>query len=85
MFDNMDIDTFLTKMNGTFLTPPNPPWLRQLPGSEADKVRDQILIDRSILVTREEIIKLGKDPKVSSSRYGISSRCKQSSSTAFSS
>jgi hypothetical protein len=53
MFDKMDIDTFLTKMNGTYLTPPNPLWSRQLPGSEADRVRDEILIDCFILVTRE--------------------------------
>jgi hypothetical protein len=83
MFDKIDIETFPTKINGTFLTPPNPPWSRQMPGPEADKVWDEILIDRFIPVTREQIIKLGKDPKVSRSRRRISSRCKHSS-TVFS-
>ncbi|KAF2820824.1 hypothetical protein CC86DRAFT_303992 [Ophiobolus disseminans] len=63
MFDYMDIETSITKMNGTFLMPPDPAWSRQMPGPEADEVWDEILIDRFIPVTREQIIKLGKDPK----------------------
>ena len=65
MFDYLDIKAEPTKMNGSFLMPPNPPFSRQLPNSEADEVWDEILIDRFIPVTREQIFKLGKDPSVS--------------------
>jgi len=64
MFDCIDLNPKLTKINGTFKTPPNAPFSRQMLNPIADEVWDEILVDRFIPVSRAEIIKLGKNPDV---------------------
>ncbi|KAH6723499.1 hypothetical protein BKA61DRAFT_685946 [Leptodontidium sp. MPI-SDFR-AT-0119] len=56
IFDRLDLDPSLTKINGTFPPP------RQRPNPTADKVWDEILIDRFIPISRAEIVKMGKNP-----------------------
>ncbi|KAG4427167.1 hypothetical protein IFR05_017350, partial [Cadophora sp. M221] len=62
MFDRLDLDPSLTKIKGTFPPPRHAPFSRQRPNTTADKVWDEILIDRFIPISRAEIVKMGKNP-----------------------
>lgn len=68
ILDRLDLNPVITKINGTFKTPANPPFSRQMPNPVADEVWDEILIDRFIPISRAEIVKLGKDPTVCHTR-----------------
>ncbi|KAJ5037226.1 uncharacterized protein L3040_007403 [Drepanopeziza brunnea f. sp. 'multigermtubi'] len=50
-------------MNATLFPGPNPSFARQFPNPEADAWWESMEIVRTIPITKEDVIKLGKDPK----------------------
>ena len=61
----MDMATSVKKTNGALFPGPDPSIARQMPNPEADKLWDELELRRTIVISREEIRKLGKDPEES--------------------
>ncbi|PGH06193.1 hypothetical protein AJ79_06581 [Helicocarpus griseus UAMH5409] len=62
VLDEVEIPMYTARMNGTLFTPPNPSFARQEPSFENDMEWEPFENIRTHVVTREEIIKLGKNP-----------------------
>ncbi|KAF2396659.1 hypothetical protein EJ06DRAFT_228265 [Trichodelitschia bisporula] len=65
IFDRLPVKQLLTKVNGTFW-PQNPPsLLQQRPSPEVDRVWARLTTTYGIVITEDEVRKMGKDPKKS--------------------
>ncbi|OAX77925.1 hypothetical protein ACJ72_07772 [Emergomyces africanus] len=62
VLDEIEIPTYSVMMNGTVFPPPDPVFSRQIPSAENDAVWESFENIRTHIVTRDDIIKLGKDP-----------------------
>lgn len=62
IFDHLDITLKTTKMNATLLEPKPPTIFRQPPSPEVDAAWHRIANVRPIALTREYVLKVGKDP-----------------------
>jgi len=62
ILDDVEIPTYTTMINGTFFAKPEVSIAREEPGPENDAAWHQYEKVLTHVVTREEIIKLGKDP-----------------------
>ena len=63
ILDEVQIPMFTSKINGTFFTPEHPSIARQDPSSEVDELWKDLEILRTVVVTKDDIIKMGKDPE----------------------
>ncbi|KAM3532413.1 hypothetical protein MY4038_004081 [Beauveria bassiana] len=64
VFDLIDLEPSIRRINGTVSFPENPSIARQFPNIQADaQWEDDIDLIRPISITREQIIKMGKDPE----------------------
>ncbi|EGX94895.1 hypothetical protein CCM_03166 [Cordyceps militaris CM01] len=64
IFDLVDLEPSIRLINGTVVAPEHPSIARQFPNSEADAQWEQdIDLIRPIAITREQIIKMGKNPE----------------------
>ncbi|KAK2747201.1 hypothetical protein FQN55_005196 [Onygenales sp. PD_40] len=62
VLDDIEIPTYTAEMNGTFYPPPNPDLGRQEPSPENDEAWEFYEKIRTHVISREDIIRLGKDP-----------------------
>ncbi|OAT10641.1 hypothetical protein, variant 2 [Blastomyces gilchristii SLH14081] len=62
VLDEIEIPTYTVRMNGTLFPPPDPDFSRQEPSAENDATWEVFEKIRTHVVTRDDIIKLGKDP-----------------------
>ncbi|TQW01847.1 tat pathway signal sequence [Cordyceps javanica] len=63
IFDYLDLEPSIRRINGTVVAPEYPSIARQFPNDEADaQWEDDIDLIRPIAVTREQIIRMGKSP-----------------------
>ena len=58
----MNLPTVVKKVNGTLFPGPDPSIARQAPNPEADAIWDELELTRTIIISEEEVRKLGKDP-----------------------
>lgn len=63
MLDEVDIPMYVDTINGTVYPPPNPSIARQEPGPENDAAWQSYEEIATHVITRDEVIKLGKDPE----------------------
>ncbi|KAG5300593.1 DUF3328 superfamily domain-containing protein, mycelia-enriched transcript [Histoplasma ohiense] len=62
VLDEIEIPTYTVRINGTLFPPPDPAFSRQEP-SEANDIAWEVFENiRTHVVTRDDIVKLGKDP-----------------------
>ncbi|KAI0170556.1 hypothetical protein BJ166DRAFT_588682 [Pestalotiopsis sp. NC0098] len=61
--DMIDLDPHVTMINGTLFPPKDPSIARQLPNDDADDKWAEIELLRVMPVSRQTIVKLGKDPE----------------------
>lgn len=62
VLDEIEIPTYTVRINGTLFPPPDPAFSRQEP-SEANDIAWEVFENiRTHVVTRDAIVKLGKDP-----------------------
>src|SRR6187549_3157959 len=66
MFSKLRIAMTTTRMDATLLTPEPAPFHRQPPSPEVDAEWERITNVRPIALTRDEVIKLGKNPEQAS-------------------
>jgi len=60
----MTIPVLSLKINGTLFPPEDQSWSRMPPGTEfAEKMWEKYENPPSIVLTREQVLQLGKDPK----------------------
>lgn len=64
ILDKLDIKTSTKMMNATLYPGLNPSYARQRPNPEADAWWDELELLRTIPISREDVIKLGKDPEI---------------------
>lgn len=62
LLDEVEIPTYTVMMNGTLFPPPDPIFSRREPSAENDAAWESFENIRTHVVTRDDIIKLGKDP-----------------------
>ena len=64
MLDDIEIPTYTTRINATVFSPPDPSIARQEPGPENDAAWEEYERALTHVITREDVIKLGKNPEV---------------------
>jgi len=64
ILDRLEIPTSIQTMNATLYPGPEPGFARQYPNAEADAIWDELELLRTIPITREDVLKLGKDPNI---------------------
>ncbi|KAH7355385.1 hypothetical protein BKA65DRAFT_582307 [Rhexocercosporidium sp. MPI-PUGE-AT-0058] len=62
ILDKFDLPTFVQQVNGSLLIPKEPSIARQDPNPGADAIWEDLELIRTIVITGEEVRKLGKDP-----------------------
>ncbi|KAK0119402.1 hypothetical protein ONS95_010854 [Cadophora gregata] len=62
ILDKFNLPTFVQQINGTLLLPKEPSIARQDPNPEADAIWEDLELIRTIVITGDEVKKLGKDP-----------------------
>lgn len=65
ILDEVEIPIFTLRINGTFFTPEHPSIARQDPSSEVDELWKDLEILRTVVVTKDDIIKWERTPKTS--------------------
>ncbi|KAH7411456.1 hypothetical protein BKA64DRAFT_618436 [Cadophora sp. MPI-SDFR-AT-0126] len=63
ILDRFDLPTFVQQINGTLLVPKEPSIARQDPNPESDAVWEDLELIRTIVITGDDVKKLGKDPE----------------------
>lgn len=63
VLDRVDIPTGVKMMEGGLFTPNNPSIARQYPNPEIDAVWAELELTRTIVISGEDVRKLGKDPE----------------------
>ncbi|KAG4438818.1 hypothetical protein IFR05_005709 [Cadophora sp. M221] len=62
ILDKFDLPTFVQQINGTLLMPKESSIARQDPNPEADAIWEDLELIRTIVISGDEVRKLGKDP-----------------------
>lgn len=60
--DHVDLELHPIKVNGSLFTPPEPSIARAMPNNASDEIWDEIELTRVLPVTRDDIVRMGKDP-----------------------
>lgn len=63
ILNDIEIPLFVSQINGSLFTPKNPSIARQEPGPEIDDAWAYFELVRTHVITKDDVIKLGKDPK----------------------
>jgi hypothetical protein len=63
VIEKVEIKTSVQMMNATLFPGQNPGFARQYPNPEADAIWDKFELLKTVPITKEDIIKLGKDPE----------------------
>ncbi|KAI9743513.1 MAG: hypothetical protein M1818_002826 [Claussenomyces sp. TS43310] len=62
VLEQMDLPTSIKEVNGTLWPGKDPSFARQFPNPEADAIWEEMELLRTVRITEEEVLKLGKDP-----------------------
>jgi hypothetical protein len=63
VLEGVELKTSVKMMNATFFPGQNPGFARQFPNPEADAIWEKFELLRTIPITKEDVIRLGKDPE----------------------
>jgi hypothetical protein len=63
ILDRLSIPTSTKQIQGTLFPPPNPSIGRAFPNPESDAIWEEIELTRTIVISAEDVKKIGKDPK----------------------
>jgi Mycotoxin biosynthesis protein UstYa len=62
ILEEIHIPMYTTRINGTLFAPEHPSIARQAPSPEVDAAWEDLEFQRTFLVTKADVIKMGKDP-----------------------